>query len=68
MPKIARSRITVAEAFPKMGEEDVGEVKETVRRYLMVVRHVFDHIHKENPRILTELRRRAKLRKEKARS
>lgn len=65
MPKNASSQIKVAEVFPKIAEEDVRDVEEAVRRYLTVVRDVFDHIHRENPTILTELRRRARLRKKK---
>lgn len=37
-----------------------------LRRYLEIVQSVYRHVVKKNPRILTELRRSAKLRREKA--
>lgn len=67
MPKIEGSEISVSELYPKIPREDIREVEVTIRRYLTAVRHVFDHIQRENPRILTELRRCARLRKQKAR-
>lgn len=42
------------------------EADANLRRYLSVVLKIFEHIKTQNPAALTELRRRARIRKEKA--
>lgn len=66
MQKLGSSQISVTDVYPNIEADDAREVEETVRRYLTVVRCVFDHIQRADPTILTELRRRARLRKQRA--
>ena len=61
-------RSTLGDLYPHLTVEEQREAEDNVRRYLSVVRQIFEHIQAENPKILTELRRRARLRKEKAHS
>lgn len=58
--------ISLNELFPELSEEEQREAEENLRQYLAVVRRIFEHVQANNPKILTELRRRARLRKEKA--
>jgi len=60
------NKMSTANLYPKLSLEERREVEENLRRYLSVVREIFEHIKFNNPKILTELRRRARLRKEKA--
>jgi hypothetical protein len=55
----------LGELYPQLSTVEQAEAHETLRRYLSVVRRIFEYIRTENPKILTELRRRASLRKEK---
>ena len=66
MPDIKEKSTSVSEWFPQLSEEELREAEENLRQYLAVVRRIFEHVQANNPKILTELRRRARLRKEKA--
>jgi hypothetical protein len=66
MTKIKESQLTINEIYPNIATEQLDEVEANIRHYLTVVRHVFDHIQRDQPRILTNLRWRARLRKQKA--
>ncbi len=66
MPNSEENNIPIADLFPSLRPEDQREAEENVRQYLAVVRRIFEHVQANNPKILTELRRRARLRKEKA--
>jgi predicted house-cleaning noncanonical NTP pyrophosphatase (MazG superfamily) len=66
MPDNKEKSISFSELFPQLSEEEQPEAEENLRQYLAVVRRIFEHVQANDPKILTELRRRAKLRKEKA--
>ena len=66
MPDNKEKSISLSELFPQLSEEEQREAEENLRQYLAVVRRIFEHVQANNPKILTELRRRARLRKEKA--
>ena len=66
MPDSNEKTISLSELFPQLSEEEQREAEENLRQYLAVVRRIFEHVQANDPKILTELRRRARLRKEKA--
>jgi ribosomal protein L29 len=66
MTRLEDSPTSLADIYPQLSAEELNEAEDNMRRYLMVVRKVFEHIQAENPKMLTDLRRRARLRKEKA--
>ena len=66
MPDDDEKPISLTELFPELSEEEQREAEENLRQYLAVIRRIFEHVQANNPKILTELRRRARLRKEKA--
>lgn len=51
--------------YPHLNEDQLQEADENLRQYLRVVRSIFEEIEANNPKVLTELRYRARLRKEK---
>jgi RIO-like serine/threonine protein kinase len=55
--------ITIADLYPDLTPEQQSEAEYHLLRYLAVVRTIFEQIAKENPELLTELERRAMLRK-----
>ncbi len=57
--------ITIADLYPNLSPEEQAEAKEVWLQYLMIVKRIFEHICRERPEILTELERRAMLRKKK---
>ena len=63
MPKNDHIPLTAADAFQELSEEMQAEAEYTIRRYLEVVKRIYDHVAAHDPKILTELRRRARLRK-----
>ena len=66
MPDNKEKSISLNELFPELSGEEQREAEENLRQYLAVVRRIFEHAHANDPKILTELQRRARLRKEKA--
>jgi hypothetical protein len=66
MPDNTEKSISLSELFPQLSEEEQREAGENLRQYLAVVRRIFEHVQANDPKLLTELRRRARLRKEKA--
>ncbi|MGI8467019.1 MAG: hypothetical protein ACR2N3_01040 [Pyrinomonadaceae bacterium] len=56
--------ITVADLYPDLSTEQQAEAKYRMLRYLAIVKDIFERICEENPKLLTELERRAMLRKE----
>jgi RIO-like serine/threonine protein kinase len=59
--------ITIADLYPDLTPEQQAEAEYHLLRYLAVVRTIFERIAKENPELLTELKRRAMLRKKRSR-
>jgi len=66
MPDNNEKSISLHDLFPQLSEEEQREAEENLRQYLALVRRIFEHVQANDPKILTELRRRARLRKEKA--
>lgn len=66
MPDNTEKSISLNELFPELSGEEQREAEENLRQYLAVVRRIFEHVQAHDPKILTELRRRARLRKETA--
>ena len=60
--------ITIADLYPELTPEQLAEAEYRMLRYLAVVRTIFERIVREEPGLLTELERRAMLRKERNRS
>lgn len=61
------SKITIADLYPELTPEQLAEAEYRLLRYLAVVRTIFERIVREEPELLTELERRAMLRKERNR-
>jgi len=58
-----KSDITIADLYPGLSPEQQAEAEYRLLRYLAVVRDIFEQITLEDPELLTELERRAMLRK-----
>lgn len=65
MSKNEEKPITGADLSPDLTAEAPSEAEDNLRRYLAVVKQIFENVVEEKPEILTELRRRARLRKGK---
>jgi hypothetical protein len=57
---------SIGELYPQLSLEEQREAEENLRRYLGVVKRIFENVRLEKPEILTELRVRVRLRKEGA--
>ena len=57
--------ITIADLYPNLSPEQQAEAEYRLLRYLAIVKRIFERICKEHPELLTELERRAMLRKER---
>jgi len=64
---VDREKTSIAEVYPQLSPDERKEAEENLRRYLGVVQEIFQHIQANDPKTLTELRRRARLRREKSR-
>lgn len=62
-----KDEITIADLYPDLSSEEQTETEYRILRYLAVVKDIFEQICVENPKLLTELERRAMLRKERNR-
>lgn len=54
---------TMAKLYPDLSPEKQEEAEYYLLRYLAVVKRIFERIRRENPKILTELENRARLRR-----
>ncbi|HSK73516.1 MAG TPA: hypothetical protein VK892_17600 [Pyrinomonadaceae bacterium] len=63
-PKFDRE-ITIDDLYPDLSPEEQREAEYRLLRYLAVVKRIFERISRENPELLTELERRAMLRKKR---
>jgi hypothetical protein len=57
--------ITIANLYPNLSPEQQQEAEYRMLRYLAVVKDIFEEICESKPEVLTELERRAMLRKER---
>jgi hypothetical protein len=57
---------SIAELYPQLSAAEQAAAEEKWRRYLRVVRRIFEYIGEEHPEILTELEQRVMLRKQRA--
>lgn len=63
MSTIDENKVTIPDLYPDLTSDEQTEAEENLRRYLVVVRQIFQTIVDGKPKILTELRKRASLRK-----
>ena len=63
MSKSEEKLITITDIHPDLTAAEQREAEENLRRYLGLVKRIYEHVVTNNPRILTELRKRARLRK-----
>lgn len=56
---------TVMDLYPDLSPDERAEAEYRMLRYLAVVKEIFEEICESNPKLLTELERRAMLRKER---
>jgi hypothetical protein len=56
----------IGQLYPELSYDEVREAECNLLGYLVVVRQIYQHVQGENPKILTKLRRRARLREKKA--
>jgi len=66
MPKPTKSTTSIADLYPQLSPDDLREAEDNLRRYLNVTRQIFERMQANDPKFLTELRQRARLRKNKA--
>ena len=55
--------IAISDLYPELTSEQQADAEYRLIGYLAVVKRIFDRVSRENPEILTELERRAMLRK-----
>jgi orotidine-5'-phosphate decarboxylase len=53
----------IVDLHPDLTEEEQRDAADNLRRYLGVVKMIYEHVATHEPEILTELRNRARLRK-----
>lgn len=58
-------RITIDDLYPDLSPEQQAEAEYHLLRYLALVKRIFERIAREKPELLTELERRAMLRKDR---
>jgi hypothetical protein len=58
--------ITVADLYPDLSPEQQAETEYRLIRYFALVKRIFERITREQPELLTELERRAMLRKKRS--
>ena len=59
------SSITISDLYPDLPPAELQAAEYRLHRYLALVKRIFERIVRENPELLTELERRAMLRKER---
>ncbi len=57
--------ISIANLYPNLSPEEQAEADYRLLGYLAIVKRIFERVVKERPDILTELERRAMLRKKR---
>ena len=58
-----KKRIMISELYPGLTSEEQIEVEANLLRYLGVVKRIFEQLSEQKPEILTEIRKRVRLRK-----
>jgi hypothetical protein len=61
-------QIAIGDLYPELSPDEQAEAEYHLLRYLRLVRRIFERIRREKPELLTELERRAMLRKERQKS
>jgi hypothetical protein len=59
------SEITIADLYPELSPDEQRQAEYRLLRYLEVCREVFEEICESQPEVLTELERRAMLRRKR---
>lgn len=60
-----RKKITIADLYPELSPEQQADAEYRLLGYLAVVKRIFERICREKPKVLTELERRATLRRQR---
>lgn len=60
-----KNGITVSDLYPDLSPDELQAAEYRLLRYLALARRIFERIALEEPELLTELERRAMLRKER---
>lgn len=60
--------ISISDLYPDLSPEEQREAEYRLFRYFAVVKEIFEEICESKPEVLTELERRAMLRKERDKS
>jgi orotidine-5'-phosphate decarboxylase len=63
MSKSEEKITTVADLYPDLTADEQRAAVENLRRYLNVVKLIYEYVAANDQKILTELRKRARLRK-----
>lgn len=64
MPDKDENEITIADLYPELTPEQQKEAEYYLLRYLALVRRIFERIAREQPELLSELEKRARLNRE----
>lgn len=63
MSREKATTITIADLYPDLTAEEQREAEENLRRYLEVIKRIYEYVAENKPKVLTELQKRARLRK-----
>ncbi|MFN0279177.1 MAG: hypothetical protein ACKVRN_11320 [Pyrinomonadaceae bacterium] len=63
MFKSEENLTTIADLYPALTAEEQRDAEENLRGYLGLVKLIYEHVAANDPKILTELHKRARLRK-----
>jgi hypothetical protein len=65
MSKTKEKPTTIADLYPDLTAEEQRNAVENLRHYLSVVKLIYEHVAANEPKILTELRKRARLKRKR---
>ncbi|MDQ4123266.1 MAG: hypothetical protein M3209_17655 [Acidobacteriota bacterium] len=60
-----KKRRTIVELYPQLSQEEQREAEYNLRRYIRLVRRIFERIRRENPKALTDALKEARLKESK---
>ncbi len=61
LSKTPQKRRTIAELYPNLSAAEQAEAEYNLRRYIRLVWRIFDRLMRENPELLTEALKAARL-------
>lgn len=60
-PETPKRKPTVAELYPHLSKDEQQRAEENLRRYVALVWRIFERVSRENPALLTETLKEARL-------